>query len=177
MSMFLFPDNTVLVNFASVERLDLLEAVLDGNGRWCEAVASEAKTSAGWSPSLASIPEQGWLGDPIEISDPIDVAQVDALRRNVFGGSIKIARQHLGEAQTCHVIDRWEDLKGSKWISDDRDSLEYARSKFIAVLETRDIVSQAVQLGKMTQHLGYALIEQMRALGHHPQLPASPQHL
>ena len=35
----LFPDNTVLCNFGTVGRLDLLRKVLDGCGRWTEAVA------------------------------------------------------------------------------------------------------------------------------------------
>lgn len=177
MTAFLFPDNTVLVNFADVNRLDLLEAVLDGRGRWTEAVAAEARRSAAYHPSLATVPADGWLGDPVEISDPIDVAQVDQLRRNVFGGSVKLNREHLGEAQTCHIIDRWDDFQGSTWISDDRDALEYARSRFIPVYETRDMVSQAVALGKLNQQAGYALIEQMRALGNRPRLPSSPQAL
>jgi len=38
-STFLFPDNTVLCNFAAVDRLDLLQAVLNGRGRWTPTVA------------------------------------------------------------------------------------------------------------------------------------------
>lgn len=33
-----FPDNTVLCNFAAIERLDLLIGWLRGRGRWTEAV-------------------------------------------------------------------------------------------------------------------------------------------
>lgn len=42
MTDHLFPDNTVLCNFAAVNRLDLLKSVLSGRGRWTEAVAYEA---------------------------------------------------------------------------------------------------------------------------------------
>ncbi|GAA2490405.1 hypothetical protein GCM10010406_28160 [Streptomyces thermolineatus] len=41
-----FPDNTVLCNFAAVDRLPLLEKVLDGRGRWTQAVAHEARRVA-----------------------------------------------------------------------------------------------------------------------------------
>ncbi|MGH3277686.1 MAG: hypothetical protein ACRDNW_00920 [Trebonia sp.] len=41
MTEHLFPDNTVLCNFAAVNRLDLLKSVLGGRGRWTEAVAYE----------------------------------------------------------------------------------------------------------------------------------------
>ena len=45
MTEFLFPDNTVLCNFAAVNRLDLLNSVLNGRGRWTEAVAYETRRS------------------------------------------------------------------------------------------------------------------------------------
>lgn len=73
MNQFLFPDNTVLCNFAAVDQLDLLKAVLDGRGRWTEAVAYEATRSAAVLPALRALAESGWLDEPIEISDETDV--------------------------------------------------------------------------------------------------------
>jgi hypothetical protein len=32
-SALFFPDNTVLINFATINRMDLLQAALNGNGR------------------------------------------------------------------------------------------------------------------------------------------------
>ena len=52
MAEHLFPDNTVLCNFAAVDRLDLLKSVLGGRGRWTEAVAYEASRSAAKLPPL-----------------------------------------------------------------------------------------------------------------------------
>ena len=52
MTDYLFPDNTVLCNFAAVNRLDLIKSVLDGRGRWTEAVAYEASRSASKLPAL-----------------------------------------------------------------------------------------------------------------------------
>ena len=34
--VYWFPDNTVLINFACVSRLDLLEEILRGRGRWTD---------------------------------------------------------------------------------------------------------------------------------------------
>ena len=65
----LFPDNTVLCNFAAVDRLDLLKSVLGGRGRWTEAVAYEASRSAAKLPPLLRLPLEGWLDDPIEIAN------------------------------------------------------------------------------------------------------------
>ena len=39
----LFPDNTVLCNFAAVERLDLLRDWLRGRGRWTEGEDQAAR--------------------------------------------------------------------------------------------------------------------------------------
>lgn len=94
-----FPDNTVLCNFASVDRLGLLEKVLDGRGRWTQAVAAEAEQSARFWPKLHQVPVDGWLGDPIEIDDPAETALVDRVRRVVFAGSPTRPLQHLGEAR------------------------------------------------------------------------------
>ena len=45
----------VLCDFAAVDRLDLLRSVLDGRGRWTEAVAYEARKSARYLPALAML--------------------------------------------------------------------------------------------------------------------------
>lgn len=42
----LFPDNTVLINFALINRMDLLNRLANGNGRWCATVAAECAESA-----------------------------------------------------------------------------------------------------------------------------------
>ena len=56
MTAFWFPDNTVLRNFAAVKRLDLLESVLAGRGRWTAAVAYEATASTRFLPRAGQDP-------------------------------------------------------------------------------------------------------------------------
>ena len=87
MTEFLFPDNTVLCNFAAVDRLDLLKAVLGGRGRWTEAVAYEAGSSARVLPALRGLGGSGWLDEPIEIVEDCDVLAIERIRRAVFGGT------------------------------------------------------------------------------------------
>jgi hypothetical protein len=77
----------VLCNFASVDRLSLLEKVLDGRGRWTQAVAAEAEQSARFWPKLHQVPVDGWLGDPIEIDDPAETARHGASRAPPTGHS------------------------------------------------------------------------------------------
>lgn len=99
MTTFLFPDNTVLCNFAAVERLDLLRTVLNGRGRWTAAVAYEAEKSTRFLPALADIATDGWLDEPIEITADSDVQRVNRVRRAVFGGTDDKPLQHLGETE------------------------------------------------------------------------------
>lgn len=97
MTEFLFPDNTVLCNFAVVDRLDLLRSVLGGRGRWTAAVAYEAAKSARALPALADLGPEGWLDDPIEITAESDIQQVNRVRRAVFGGTDDKPLEHLGK--------------------------------------------------------------------------------
>ncbi|GAA1747347.1 hypothetical protein [Nostocoides vanveenii] len=172
MSAHLFPDNTVLCNFASVHQLDLLAKLLDGNGRWVEAVAHECDRSRQFYPDLATVHSDGWLGEPIEICDEADTRQVEGIRKAVFGGTDAQPTQHLGEAQSIHILTRWPDYKDSVWLSDDRESLRVARNQGVAVRETQHLVAEAIQWGFIaTAEAGFTMLQQMVAEGQHPAVP------
>ena len=70
MPPLVFPDNTVLCNFASVNRLELLEGWLRGRGRWTAAVAYEVGRSTTVLPALASI---GRLAAPRGAASPLSL--------------------------------------------------------------------------------------------------------
>ncbi|MGH3885911.1 MAG: hypothetical protein ACRDSZ_04950 [Pseudonocardiaceae bacterium] len=173
MTEFLFPDNTVLCNFAAVDRLDLLRSVLAGRGRWTEAVAYEATKSASYVPALNGLLADCWLGEAIEISSEPDVRKIERIRRAVFGGTDDKPLKHLGEAQTCYVITNWTALAGSWWISDDGEALRYARAQGITTRETVDLVSVAVVNGDIDAQDGLILLQQMVDLGRRLRLPDS----
>jgi hypothetical protein len=172
-----FPDNTVLCNFAAVNRLDLLETVLLGNGRWTEALAYEAERSSRHFPALAGIKLAGWLGDPIVISDLAEVEKVERIRRAVFGGTDDQPLKHLGEAQTCYILQRWPDFNGAWWVSDDYEALEYGRRQRLIVRETVDLVSGAASYGDITAEGGFKLLQDMEKVGRALRLPKSAREL
>jgi len=177
MSLYWFPDNTVLCNFASVSRLSLLKEVLRGRGRWVEAIEAEAETSARFYPDLADIARAGWLGDPIEIIDVAEVAHIERVRRAVFGGTPNEPLKHLGEAQTCFVILRRQEFDGSFWITDDRDAGEYARAQGITTRDTMDLMSEAVADGCCSRDEGFELLHKMVQQGRYLRVPGRPAHL
>lgn len=162
-----FPDNTVLCNFAAVDRLGLLEKVLDGRGRWTEAVAAEAEQSTPYWPKLSQVTAGGWLGEPIEIDDPAETALVDRVRRVVFGGSSSRPLQHLGEAETLVVIEHRSGFASSVWITDDGEAGRYARRKGISVKDTVDIMREAVVDGLVPADAGHRLLIDMKQAGRH----------
>lgn len=175
MSNALFPDNTVLCNFAAVHRLDLLEAFFRGRGRWVEAVAHEASKSARYLPDLRHA--RLWMGEPIEINDEDDVVRVELLRQVVFGGASIDPLKHLGEAQTCYLLKEKSEWKGSWWVSDDTDAVRYAKQQGLITRETIDIVSAVIQDGDLNIQQGWdlmhAMLDEDRAL----RMPARPQDL
>lgn len=177
MTEYFFPDNTVLCNFAAVERLDLLRAVLDGRAKWTQAVEREASNSARWLPALYDLHHQGWLGEAIRVTDPEDSRKILAIRRAVFGGEVSEPLKHLGEAETCYVIKNWSQFAGSWWISDDRESLRYARRQGIATAETLDMVRLAVKGDLITAEDGFELMQQMWAQRRRPRRPRSVAEL
>lgn len=177
MTTFLFPDSTVLCNFAAVDRLDLLQVVLNGRGRWTTAVAFEASRSARHLSALAGVPDAGWLDDPIEITAESDVQRVNRVCRAVFGGTDDKPLQHLGEAETCVVIKEWAEFAGSWWISDDREALRYARFQGITTYETIDLLSMAVADGDVTDKHAYEVMVRMSEEGRSLRLPRSASDL
>jgi len=177
MTEYLFPDNTVLCNFAAVNRLDVIKSVFGGRGRWTEAVAYEASRSASKLPALRGLPAEGWLDEPIEITSESDIRKINNIRRAVFGGTDDNPLKHLGEAQTCYVIKNWAEFAGSWWISDDGEALRYAKFQGITTRETIDVVSIAVTDGDIGARDAFDLMQQMADCDRQLRLPKSPEEL
>jgi hypothetical protein len=171
MTEFFFPDNTVLCNFAAVDRLDLLKAIANGRGRWCEAVAYEASRSAAVWPALAALLAEDWLDEPIEITDEADVLAIERIRRAAFAQRGDGPRKHLGEAQTCYVIKNWKQFSGAWWITDDGEALRYAKFQGITTRETADLVAIAAVNYDITAPDGFALLNRMTECGRVLRLP------
>lgn len=161
MAPLVFPDNTVLCNFAAVNRLDLLQSWLRGRGRWTAAVAHEAQRSSLILTALRPVLQEGWLGDPIEIDDPAAISRVETLRRVAFGGTLAKPTQHLGEAQTCFLLSEVSEFAGSWWITDDEDAYEYATRRNITSRRTVDIMRHIVADGDLAAGTAFALMHQM----------------
>jgi hypothetical protein len=177
MTEYLFPDNTVLCNFAAVNRLDVIKSVLRGRGRWTEAVAFEASRSASKLPALQGLATEGWLDEPIEISGESDIQAINRIRRGVLGGTDDEPLKHLGEAQTCYIIKNWAGFAGSWWISDDRDAVQWAKHQGIITRETIDLMCMAVADGDIRARDAFDLMQAMADSDRYLRLPKSAEEL
>ncbi|WP_207500807.1 hypothetical protein [Klenkia soli] len=172
MTLWLFPDNTVLCNFAAVGELDLLRDILRDRGRWTEAVEQEARKSGNYLPALRSpIP---WLGEPIAVEDEDSIGKVERIRRGVFGGGDDRPTQHLGEAQTCFIL-RTSEFTGSCWISDDRDAFDFAQRQGILTRKTWQVLAEGVAGGDVSSADAYEMLEGMAAAGRNLLVPTRPE--
>jgi predicted nucleic acid-binding protein len=178
MTIWCFPDNTVLCNFAIVNRLDILEKTLANRGRWTEAVANELRESSKVIPALAAVPRDGWLRDPIELVGEPVIRRVDVIRRTVFGGLASEPLRHLGEAQTLFLIQNDQAFRASIWITDDREAGDYARRQGIVTRDTVGVMKEGVADAILTAHEAYSVLGLIVKCGRHLRgLPQRPGDL
>jgi predicted nucleic acid-binding protein len=128
----MFPDNTVLINFAIINRMDLLARLANGNGRWCATVATECGESAKL-PELVALDEAGDIfGEPL-FPDQAEHQDVRVLRDELSGPGDRAGR-HLGEAETIAIVVRRQ-LK-CFFVTDDGGAARLAAKNGVPVVDT-----------------------------------------
>jgi predicted nucleic acid-binding protein len=140
----MFPDNTVLINFAIINRMDLLARLANGNGRWCSTVAVECSESAKRS-DLAALGEAGEIfGQPL-YPDQAELQDTRVLRDQLAGPGDR-PTQHLGEAETIAIIVRRQ-LSRCFFVSDDHGAAGLATQNGIRVVGTWELLKVAHRQG------------------------------
>lgn len=175
MTEYVLVDNTVLCNFAAVGRLDLLEAALEGRCRVTAAVNQEMERSVPEVPGLIAAVGAAWLGDPIVVDD--DNGNIKRWRQGRLRGTKHHPLEHLGEAESCHVLERWPRFRDSWLATDDRSAIRVARQQGIVVGLTQDLVAMAVRSGTATPEEGLDVITDMEQEDRNPRRPASIEEL
>lgn len=98
-------------------------------------------------------------------------------RRVVFGSREAEPTKHLGEAMTLVLIETREELRGSWWVTDDREAAEHADRKGITTRDTMHIMGELVSEGTLTAVDAFALMQTMRDRDRHMRMPGSPRDL
>ncbi len=157
-----FPDNSVIVNFAHLRRLDLLKGYLRGHGRVTQAVSREITDSVGWVPAMRQVDQAEWFGDPIRVTD--DHGQVEGIRRHVFGGRRDEPRKHLGESETLHLIQSDPAFADAVWITEDRSAYDFAKANSIIARNTFEVLRELCAFGEITREAAFRCCEELLAL-------------
>lgn len=132
MTALLFPDNTVLINFAIVNKMDLLQRLANGSGRWCATVAMECAESA-LEPGLAALNGAvDIFGEPL-FPDAAEHQDIRILRDQLASPGDR-STQHLGEAETIAIIARRQ--LSCFFVTDDRAAARLAARNGIQVVGT-----------------------------------------
>lgn len=148
----LFPDTSVAVTFAVVDRIGLLATWLGNRGAFCDAVRLEMLDNAERYAIIEVLIAE--LGEAVELTREEGV-EAEAVRRNRFGGSEAEPRKHLGEAHTLTLLRKREEYRVSTWISDDKDAAEFAVRQQIRALDSVGVLIELV--GHLELSAGEAL--------------------
>lgn len=173
MTTHLFPDNTVLCNYACIERIDLLESLLNGNGRWTQAVAFEARKSRKVWPDLGNLFDRNILGEAIEVHDASRVRQIRVAR---LGGDERKPLEHLGEAETVYLVQNSKQYEGSIWVTDDSDAYEFGKQQGIITWDTVTTLQLIVANGDISRDAAFDLLNKMQDLGRNFRRVPSSKH-
>ncbi|HEU5416854.1 MAG TPA: hypothetical protein VFV41_04120 [Streptosporangiaceae bacterium] len=168
MSLLLFPDNTVLVNFAYLHRMDLLER-LARNPAWCGTVAAECARSSG-QPDLEDMSEAARIfGEPLRPESPVEHLMVRAYKTRLSrpgDGPYK----NLGEAETLAIIE-CRSLRAIFVTDDNGPGLLLARqggrTSPITVVTTWELLRVAAKAGYADRDTLWSYVHILRGKARH----------
>lgn len=155
------PDNTVLVNFAQIGRMDLLRLVAAGRSTWCYTVSQECEKSSQVSglEQLSEAPEI--FGEPLKLE-----TRVEQMDTQVFRARLKKPGDgpaaNLGEAESLSIImNRQLD---AMFITDDNGALGFAVEHGIPYTTTWDLLKMFVRAKRLDRSTAWHYV---LALGGH----------
>jgi hypothetical protein len=158
-------DAVTLRHFGCIDRLSVLERLLVGTPvpRWVDAVRSEVLAGMG-NTDCANVLAAGFLGQPYEVTDARDTADVFRTRTALSDGR-GASNKHLGEAESIVVADRLDGV----FVTDDLVAYDYAgmRLGHSRVLDTVDLLREAVRLTVISAAEAALLADAIRNSGRH----------
>lgn len=163
MTTLLFPDNTVLVNSALINRVDVLQHIMSGRAAWCATVASECARSALEHGLEAMADFAETLGDPLYPETPAEHLQIRLLR-DALAIPGDAPTRHLGEAETLALI--LSRSLEAVFVTDDRGARRLAAVHGIRCYTTWDMLKLAGGRAKLIDpDTLWGYLQTLRGLG------------
>lgn len=139
--MYLFPDTTVLCNFAAIDEMRLVHEFVGTRGRWVQSIQAEVRKSAMHHRALGVVEDECWFGEPIALDRDDEPDRVDRFRRIHLFGDPSRPLQHLGESETFVAVATRQDLAGSTFLTDDHDAHHVFTHFGVRVTDTLDVLN------------------------------------
>lgn len=155
-------DTGPLSAFARAGRLDLLETRYSGKGAWTVEARDEIRRGLSLYAELQVVLEASWLGQPIRLTDPEHLQEIERVRW-ALGGTPKQPERHRGEAATIVVAE----LQGAVAVLDERDGRRLAGARGIPIIGTVGILKACVRDGQAPLNEAWEVLSEMRRLRFH----------
>lgn len=161
MTLF-FPDNSVLVSFAHIGRLDVLEELLQGRGHWVGAVAAECENSANY-PGLSDLARVPAFMAPTLIAERAELVDARVIQAQLRAPGDPPAKSY-GEAETIAVVVRRQ--LQTVFLTDDGDAISYIseHEPSIRTVRTNELLALAVRAGLISRDDALAGLATLRRL-------------
>lgn len=157
----IFPDNTVLINFAYCDAMDLLERIVAGRGSWTASVASECRDKAVALELPSMNVAHRIFGDPLW-PDPAEHILQTRIHQDHFRNPGDGPRKHLGESETLAIIENRQ-VDHAVFVTDDAGVAARARTCGIRVrcITTWDLIRFGVRAKYMTEDVALQMRERL----------------
>lgn len=148
MASLFIPDNTVLVNFATIGRMDLLRELAAGRSTWCYTVSVKSLKSSAY-PGLEQLAEcPGIFGVPLKLETRRELSDTQSFRTQLSKPGDSTSA-NLGEAESLAIITN----RGlaATFVTDDNGAQRFAASNGIRYLTTWDLLKLFTRLKWLTR--------------------------
>lgn len=139
--LLLFPDTTVVINFALCDAMDLLERLMASRGRWCAGVAAECDHRAAEDGLPEMLKAHDIFGVPLRPESPREHMAV-RMNQDYFLKPGDGRRMHLGESETLAILT--ERGLHARFFTDDTHVPRRAKSQGVICLTTWDLLRVAL---------------------------------
>ncbi len=139
--LLLFPDTTVLINFAHCTAMDLLERIVGSRGQWCAAVAAECDHQSAQEQLPEMREAHRIFGQPLRPETPTEHLAVRVIRQDFLRPGDG-PRKHLGESESLAIIS--ERRLHARFITDDGFVPQRARAVNVTCVTTWDLFKAAM---------------------------------
>jgi predicted nucleic acid-binding protein len=157
--VLLFPDNTVLINFALMKREDLLSELVSGRSAWTATVSQECARSAEVEglEGLRKMP--ALFGTPLRLETVKEIVDATTFRTRMAAPGDPASR-HLGEAEALAIISN--QLDGSVFVTDDSDARIVAEAAGVQTYSTCHLLRLAVKTRRLTAQVAWSHVSSLR---------------